>query len=227
MGDLKEMILKIFIVFFLGLAIFLGVLANTVRQHDIGQRTLLDRAIEQVGGRVAQQVREIFVEVRPYLDTLAGSEELHSREVSFAPGLLHAPNDDLLVWRNQWDEIPWLSPDKINAIDTLLWEDVPASRRRSINFSGTGMTLTIFIDIPYRAPNTRAWLGLSYRDTVVFLDNHVVSTEVLDDDWYLSTISIVHVNASTPIIIWALVLITLSLVGTGVLIFWKVTGQSY
>ena len=84
MEDLKEMILKILIVFFLGLAIFLGILANTVRQHDIGQRALLNRAIEQVGGRVAQQVRELFVEVRPYLDTLAGSEELHSREVSFA-----------------------------------------------------------------------------------------------------------------------------------------------
>ena len=227
MKDMKEFIVKICIVAFVLLAIFLASLTHTTRQHDIGERALLDRSIEQVGGRVAQQVREIFVEVRPYLDMLAGSEELHSREAAFAPSLLYAPNDDLLVWRDQWDEIPWLSPSKIHAIDTLLWEDVPSARGRNINFSETGMTVTISIDSPYRAPNTRAWHGLSYRDTVVFLDTFVVSTEALDDGWYLSTIARVHVDAFPPILIWTLVFVALALTGIGLLIFWEVTGRSY
>lgn len=222
---MKEFVLKVFIVIFALVAIFIGSLANTARQHDIEQRAAIERALELTEGRVSQ-AHELFVEIRPYLDVLAGSEELHSREVFFVPGLLFAAGDDLLLWRSEWSEAPWLSSDKTHAVDTLLRKEIAGARDRIISFSETGMTATIF-GIPLHAHNARAWIGFSYNETVAFPELREVRTEALGDNWYLSTMAIVHVNSFPPILITTLVFVLLTLAAIYVLFYWQKTGRSY
>ena len=210
-------ILKIFIVLFAVVAIFLGFFANTARQLDIEQHAAIERAIELTDWRVSQ-AHELFVEIRPYLDVLAGSEELRSREVFFVPGLLYVPEDDLLIWRSEWDDTPWLSPDEVYAVNALFQKDIEGARDRVINFSESGMTATIF-GLPLHAHDARAWLGFTYRDTVVFPELYVVRTEALDDDWYLSTTAFIHVNTFPPLLIATLLAALASLATLGILLW--------
>ena len=212
--------LKALFILFLFFAILTGFLANVVWRGDQRQVDTIERAIELSQNRLPQ-ARELFYELRPELELLADSEELHLRRVYFLPSLLYDRSEDVLIFRSQWDSVPWITPDELLAIDTLLFKDIEGARDRSVNFSENGLTVIIYATPFHSLVGVSAWLGFSYLDSVLLRpeEHHVVYFEPLDDVWYLTIISIVPTNKTIYYIVAMCILFSLALISLGILIW--------
>ena len=211
-------IFKIFIILFAVLTVLTALLTNTARRSALSELAAIEHAVELNFSRLPQ-ARELFTELRPDLDILSGSDELYAREVLFVPRLLLTSGEEI-IWRAQWELVYWLTPDELQAVETLLFNDIEGARDRSIAFSEDAMSVTIFAAPFHSLTGVNAWLAFSYKDCVlIFPDHHVVYTENLDDSWYLTIYAEIPQINVVPFLVVMFVFFAVTLILLGILIW--------
>ena len=215
---MARFILKALIGVFLFVALIFVMLSITILKTETRIKNEIDYAV-MLSVRRTPDAKELFHVIRPYLDILAGSEELHSREVFFMQRILYAPGEGIIREHN-WGIVPWLSSDEINAVKVLLYEEYEGARNRNIAFSETGLSVTLYA-FPLHSPTgVDAYLAFTFNESVLdYPDREIIKVEPLGDNWYLTTFATIPPNEVINYYYAVGVFVFLALISLGILIW--------
>jgi hypothetical protein len=196
------------------------------RQTDVRINNAIEHAVSLSYNRLPH-ARELFTELRPYLDTLSASDELFQRGVFIEPRALFCPIEGELIWHSQWPNLPWLAAEELEAIEIMMFGEFEGARDQSIIFSDDAMTVTIY-GFPLHSPaGVNAWLGISYRDSLIahYPEHEVIMVEPLESNWYLTIYAEVHSNIAQPFVVGTIILAVMTVILLSIYIWGSKTGR--
>jgi len=216
-----KLITMIAIALFAIIALWLGFYAYIVYQNDLEQHAVIEHAVSIAESR-RSQAHEYFKENRSHFILLAGSLELQERKAALMPYLIISVADNTLWWPHDWQSIPWISAPLFESILILLHPDTPGARDNSIIFHGSSMDYTLF-GTPLHAVlydmQPHAWVIIHNGETYPREDRRVVTTEMIEDGFYITVTSELLRNESRLYLYLTILFTILTLAAVAVLIW--------
>jgi len=216
-----KIVIMIAIALFAILAFWFGLTTLGSHHGDAEQHATLEHAVSLAEGRVSQ-AHEFFRENREHFVLLSQSAELKAREVSFLPRIIISLADHEMWRPNEWEDIPWLTMDMLESAMVLLYSDIPGSRDLSIIFHSDSMDYTIF-GTPLHAilygMRPHAWVIIHYGDTHPREDRRIVSTEPIEDGFYITITSEIPQHEARLYLFLTILFLVLTLASIAVLIW--------
>jgi hypothetical protein len=203
---------RILFIAFAALTLFGAFMTSIRHVTDVRVNGEIEHATSLAHNRLPQ-ARELFDELRPYFDVLSASDELYQREAYILPHLIFTPDNQEFIAHAQWGNIPWLTPDELEAINVMLFRDIEGARDQRITFSDEAVTVTIYATPLHSPTGVDAWLGMSYRESVLAYPEHeIILIEPLVDDWHLTLYASKPSNIAQPFLIATIILAVVAII---------------